>query len=190
MDVVTLLVTKCLELTRTYIMDMRDNRYGIIEASYKQLRERLTNYIFNRVGNHDAAEDICQEAFLRALEYEMITPEIVTNLVYTIARHLIVDRVRHLNCREKVWEQIRRLEKLSSNTTLHEVECQELECIEKKHVARLSPMRPEVYRLSRFDGKSTAEIAVALGISPRTAESHLFIARKEIRKSILSRILT
>lgn len=153
-----------------------------------QLRKRLLSYIANRVGNLDTAEDICQEVFLRTLEYEMITPETVTNFIYTIARHLIVDRLRHNNCREKVWNKLRSAEGISINTTLQEVECHEIESIEKMHVARLSPMRAKVYSLSRFDGKSTAQIAVALGISPRTAESHLFIARKEIRKSILSSI--
>lgn len=169
-------------------MDIDDNKYRIIEVAYKQLRERLMNFIVKRVGNHDTAEDICQEAFLRTLEYEMITTETVTNFVYTIARHLIVDRLRHDTCRERVWQNIKRTNELSSNTTLHQVEYHELESIEKMHVERLSHMRAKVYSLNRFDGKSTTEIAVALGISPRTAESHLFIARKEIRKSMLRSI--
>lgn len=69
-----------------------------------------------------------------------------------------------------------------SNTTFHEVSGRDLERVEKLHVSHLSTMRGKVYTLSRYDGMTTAEIATALDISPRTAETHLFAARKEVRQ--------
>ncbi len=38
------------------------------------------------------------------------------------------------------------------------------------------------YALSRYDGKSSLEIATQLDISKRTADSHLFNARRERRQ--------
>lgn len=163
-------------------MNEKESRNSIVEAAYRKLHDGLTAFISIRVGDRDTAEDLCQEVFLRLLEYDMLTPETITSLVYIIARHLIVDRARRRQCRDTVMNYLWRNEITACNNTLHEVVCHDLEGVEKHHINRLSPMRAMVYRLNRYEGKSTVDIAAALGISPRTAESHLFCARKEMRQ--------
>lgn len=163
-------------------MNEKESRNSIVEAAYRRLHDGLTVFICNRVGNRDTAEDLCQDVFLRLLEYDLLTPKTITSLVYIIARHLIVDWARRRQCRDTVMNYLWHNEVTACNTTLHEVVCHDLEYIEKRHIARLSPMRAMVYRLNRYEGKSTVDIAAALGISPRTAESHLFCARKEMRQ--------
>lgn len=163
-------------------MNEQESRNGIVEDAYRRLHDSLIIFICNRVGDRDTAEDLCQDVFLRLLEYDMLTSETITSLVYTIARHLIVDRARRRHCCEMVMNYFWHHEIKACNNTLHEVVCRDLEGVEKRHIEQLSPMRAKVYRLSRFGGKSTDDIASVLGISPRTAESHLFCARKEMRQ--------
>ena len=49
---------------------------------------------------------------------------------------------------------------------------------------QLPEQRRKIYIMSRFENKSSADIAAQLGISSRTVENHLFISRKEIREYI------
>lgn len=163
-------------------MSEQENKNSIVASAYIKLHDNMVVYIANRIGDKSAAEDVCQDVFLRALEYDMITPETIDSFVYTIARHLIVDRLRRRACRMAVRSYIESHYVTQDNTTFHEVATRDLERMEKLHVTHLSPMREKVYTLSRYDGMTTAEIAATLDISPRTAESHLFAARKEVRR--------
>uniref|UniRef100_UPI0040286398 sigma-70 family RNA polymerase sigma factor n=1 Tax=Prevotella sp. TaxID=59823 RepID=UPI0040286398 len=163
-------------------MNEKENINRIVGTAYIQLRDSLITFVANRIGDQDLAKDICQDVFLRLLEYDMVSAETVTNLVYTIARHIVIDRIRHKSCSEKVRDYLWTHLSSSYNNAAHEVESHDLERLERLRIERLSPMRAKVYRLSRYEGKSTADIASALGISPRTAESHLFCARKEMRQ--------
>lgn len=163
-------------------MSEQENKNSIVASAYIKLHDNLVVYIANRIDDRSAAEDVCQDVFLRALEYDIITPETIDSFVYTVARHLIVDRLRRRACRMAVQTYIASHYVSQGNTTFHEVEARDLERVEKLHVSHLSPMREKVYTLSRYDGMTTAEIAATLDISPRTAESHLFAARKEVRR--------
>lgn len=163
-------------------MNTKDNRNHIVEDAYRNCHDRLTAYIACRIGDRETAEDLCHDVFLRILDYKMLAPETVASLVYTIARHLVIDRMRHLHSREKACAEISYTGAAIADTTYHEVVCRDIERWEQQRIARLSPMRAKVYRLSRFEDKTTADIAKVLGISNRTAESHLFLARKEIRQ--------
>lgn len=163
-------------------MNTKDNRNHIVEDAYRKYHDRLTTYIACRVGDRQTAEDLCHDVFLRVLEYKMLAQETVASLVYIIARHLVVDRMRHQRSRKKAWAKVCYTRTTVADTTLHDVLCRDLEHLEQQRIARIAPMRAKVYRLSRFKDKTTADIAKVLGISNRTAESHLFSARKEIRQ--------
>lgn len=163
-------------------MSEQVSKNSIVASAYIKLHDNLVVYIANRIGERSAAEDVCQDVFLRALEYDMITPETIDSFVYTIARHLIVDRLRRRACRMAARAYIESHYVTQDNTTYHEVVVHELVRMEKLHVSHLSPMREKVYTLSRYDGMTAAEIAAALDISQRTVESHLFAARKEVRR--------
>ncbi len=54
----------------------------------------------------------------------------------------------------------------------------------RERANQLPEQRRKIYIMSRFENKSSADIAAQLGISSRTVENHLFISRKEIREYI------
>ena len=68
-------------------------------------------------------------------------------------------------------------------------DCETLECkqildMERRFLDRLPQKMAQVYRLTRFDGKTADELSADLGISKRTVEYHLFVSRKEIRSRL------
>ena len=73
-------------------------------------------------------------------------------------------------------------------TCTNEVESQiianNLLTCEWERANQLPEQRRKIYIMSRFENKSSADIAAQLGISSRTVENHLFISRKEIREYI------
>ncbi|WP_278613017.1 sigma factor-like helix-turn-helix DNA-binding protein [Phocaeicola plebeius] len=62
------------------------------------------------------------------------------------------------------------------------VMAKDLSCQEEKRVNLLSPKVKAVYSMSRFEGKTTLEIAEELSIPKRTVEGYLLTGRKVVRK--------
>lgn len=48
-------------------MSEQENKNSIVASAYIKLHDSLVVYIANRTGDRSAAEDICQDVFLRAL---------------------------------------------------------------------------------------------------------------------------
>lgn len=63
-------------------------------AFYNDNRDKLFGYLLRRTGDPNLAKDIMQESFTRYLEYYGGT-KINTTLLFTIARHILVDNHRN-----------------------------------------------------------------------------------------------
>lgn len=71
-----------------------------IENAYSAYSNELFSYILRSVHNHDAAEDILQDVFIKLLNYSMKSTVNGTNiraLLYTIARSVCIDSVRKIS---------------------------------------------------------------------------------------------
>lgn len=71
---------------------------------------------------------------------------------------------------------------IGENYTEEEVFLEELQTIISEEIEKMPPQRHQVFVMSRFQGKSTKQIALELNISPRTVEKHLSAALKTLRK--------
>lgn len=156
----------------------------MIKFAFIQYRQLLVNYVNVRVRDIALAEDIVQDAFVRLLEMQVgLHANSVKGLLFTTCRHLMVDHLR----RKRMWEHICDMythEGVAVESTAQTVRVHEIEECERCVLRAMPEKRRMVYGLSRFEGRSIAEISEQLHISPRTVEAHLFVSRKVVREQV------
>ena len=145
-----------------------------LTETYTTYRPLVFRYISYKLNGCLEAEDLVQDAFLRLLEYRsMLRPETVRSFLYTIVRNLVTDYLRRHYKKQEVMACM--CEGLSASV-------EDMSCQEEKRVNLLSPKVKAVYSMSRFEGKTTLEIAEELSIPKRTVEGYLLTGRKVVRE--------
>lgn len=155
---------------------------GIYEMYFKDVKLYFIKYTHNEM----RAEDMTQDLFVRLMNYEeMIKEETARNFVFTIARRMVVDDARHREfVRRATVGYLQKMEENRFWLDSETMECRQLREIELAIVGRLPKRMAQVYSMTRFDGKTSDELASELGISRRTVEYHLFVSRKEVRRCL------
>lgn len=154
-----------------------------VEESYRKLHTSVFQYIYYKIDNREDAEDLSQDVFVRLMEYkQMLCESTVKSFIYTIARNLVTDYLRHHYKRQEVSSYIFESSVTYTNETEQKVIADDLAAHEQYRMQLLPPQRRTIYQMSRFEGKSNMDISQELNLSLRTIENHLFIGRKEIRE--------
>lgn len=168
-------------------MNLTSEALEIIDEAYRSYRGKVCSYILYRINNVQEAEDLTQDVFVRLLEYgQIIRHDTVQNMIYTVARNLVVDYLRHHYCQQELIDYFMKMTSESSYYTESSITANDIAQQEKYRMSLLPPQRQKIYSLVRFEDKSVQDIAEILDISPRTVENHLLISRKEIRDYIKS----
>jgi RNA polymerase sigma-70 factor (family 1) len=131
----------------------------------------------------ETSQEILQELFLKVWEKRsQIDPEKpFRSYLFTIAQNLMYDHFRKV-ARDKVL-----VDSLVSSAAMYyrsddtEVFEERMQCINKA-IEQLPPVRRQVFKLSKIEGKSYEEIALLLGISHSTISDHIVKANRAIKK--------
>jgi RNA polymerase sigma-70 factor, ECF subfamily len=148
-------------------------------ALYDRYAPRLRRSVARWTEDADAAEDVCQEAWLRA--YRALPgfrgEADFGTWIHTIARNLAFGRGRVNG---------RRQELLAGNPppTATRPQPVELRVDLERAVAALPDGMRKILILHDVEGWKHAEIAEALGIAEGTSKSQLFKARAQLRRSL------
>lgn len=144
----------------------------VLAPHYKELRK----YIRKRVPSSHEADDLTQEAYVRAFgrrKHEEIQEPV--RLLYCIARNLLIDRSRRAKtcplCSSLEYQPD--LPQPAALCPAMMAEVKEELALLRTAVARLPERCQAVFKLSRFEGLSHAEIATRLGITTKTVENHM-----------------
>ncbi len=152
---------------------------------YRRYFTRLRSYCQRRVGDRDTAEEIAQEAFVKALQ---ALPRFAGERrfypwVTVIANRLCVDHHRRLG-------RVRPVEDIDPGAVDgdHGVRLAFLADVDNLDQAlqRLGPRHLEVLELREREGMSYAQIADHLGVPQSTVEALLFRARKALRREFFA----
>ncbi len=153
---------------------------AVVETFVANHREFL-RYVERRIGNHAAAEEIVQEAFVRSLDHGDDIRESVIGWFYRVLRNAVIDHQR----RQAV--SARRLEALAAEMANAEgdeewtrVACR---CVTDL-AATLKPEYADVLRRVEIDGIAVKDYADATGISASNAGVRIFRARKALREQV------
>lgn len=150
----------------------------MIEELYTAYYEELRRYLVNHIYDYAAAEDITQEAFLRAMEHEGALERLDGKQrrawLYRTAKNILIDRIRHQN-REPEWEEAAAFEE-----DLTEIEVQLL-------VGVLSERDRAIFQLRYFEGYRAAEIAEIFQMKPDNVRARLSLTRKILKQELEGR---
>ena len=156
---------------------------NIITNSYKEYYQVILTYITYRITHRYEAEDLTQDVFIRLLDYkQMLRPDTVKYFLFTIARNIVTDYIRRYYKKQEIDSYMYDFAVTSSNETEETIIADDLASVEQRQLSTFPEQRRIVYALSRYEGKTSAEIAEEMQLSRRTVENHLFIGRREMRE--------
>ena len=161
----------------------------IIEQCYREHRESIKAYITYKINDAELADDLTQDVFLHLMEYgQMIRLQTAKNMLYTIARNIVIDYLRRYYSRYSRNQSLdaSMLDGKAVGTIESEsrIMAADIARHEQARMQLLPPQRRKVYQMIRFEEKSSAEVAREISLSIRTVENHLAISRREVRKYI------
>ena len=150
----------------------------MIEELYLQYHQELLGWCQSMTGNLQTAEELVQEAFLRAMLHEPL----LTNLkdyqrrswLYRTVRNLYVDRLRHTRL-ETLPEELPDLQKRQ----------EEMDTVEWEGLLDSLPGSEGVIFTMRYvNGCTSTQIGKLLSLPPGTVRSKLSSARKHLKEAL------
>lgn len=158
------------------------SRAQLVSEFYALYRDDLVTYVYKRIHDMEDAEDLVQDAFVRTLNMEgLLCQATIRSLIFTIARNLMVDRLRMLTKRTEAYSYIYDTQTVVSNRTEQQVFANSLLQVEHARMEKLPPACRKVYYMNRFKEMSVSEIAQELHINKRTVETQMNRGRTRIR---------
>ncbi len=162
---------------------------GGFEELVRKYQSRLFNTIFHVLGNVHDAEELTQEAFLKAWSHlaEFRQASSFYTWLYRIAMNLVATRrrLRRGNAPLEIFG-----EQTGSTVTDHRnnpsgfLESEEICQQVREALGKLPPAYREILVLREIEGLDYRAIAEVLGIPVNTVRSRLFRARMELRDRV------
>jgi RNA polymerase sigma-70 factor (ECF subfamily) len=163
------------------------SRGPLAPESLRQLRETIRAFVFSRVKDAAAADDITQETFRRLLsKFDTLRRgDRLQTWVFQIARNAVADHFRAAKGSD-AFDEAEHLPALE--TPAHEPLQAEEEILRRELAAYVRSVvegLPEIYRealrLTEFEGVPQVELARRLGLSASAAKSRVQRARAMVR---------
>ncbi len=154
---------------------------------YTLHRGEIIDFIAVRISDADEAQDMVQDIFLRLLRgHRLITPQTLPCLIYTMARHAVVDYHRRRHAYEAYEHNIKRMDSTQEIESV--ISAQQLMERLERSLARLPEACAKIYRLHIYDGLKVSDIAKELSLPYKQVENRLGQARKYVRQRLHGKI--
>lgn len=167
---------------------VRGDSMDAFEELYYRHWKNLYAFAYKRVRSKEIAEEIVQD-FLTNLWAGRKTMVIKTSFegyIYTAVRNLVFNYIAK-ETRRKAYSHFVQLFKVDADySTEDTINTRDLQLNIEKGLHDLPEKCRSVFELSRRENKSNKEIAIELGISEKTVESHLTKAIKRLRVTLNS----
>ncbi|MBQ2968966.1 MAG: sigma-70 family RNA polymerase sigma factor [Bacteroidaceae bacterium] len=166
------------------ISALNQKRSELIAKIYERYLPELKLYFVNYTHNMMDAEDMAQNLFIKVLRLDVLNEETARNLLFVIAHRMIIDDVRHqYHVRMAKLRLEDGAEVADTFSVYDELERECVRMLEERRLQTMAKKRAQIYRLWREE-KSMKEIAEMMNISIRTAETHVYLATREIKEYI------
>ena len=170
---------------------IRDSDREAFGELFRLLRNPLVRYVVNIVREDMVAHDLVQDSFvsLWKLRESLDPSRSIKAYLYQIARNRAI---RHLRDTRNHAEKHNIIKRESSGEIPEEewpdaaIEKESMKEKLKSWLRALPERQREALELSRYQGLSHREIAEVMEISPRTVNTHITLAIKNLQKNILN----
>ena len=145
---------------------------------------RFLSFIDSRVGDRGLAEDILQDAFVRAIDKAEDVPEdALVPWFYTTLRNAVIDRYRRDGARSRRLEEFgRELER--ERDVASETDREICACVSRL-AATLKPEYADALRRIEVGGASLKEYAAESGLTPNNAGVRVHRARQALKQRLM-----
>ncbi len=163
---------------------------AITQDEVEQYRAAVTRYIQYLVRNPSEAEDLAQEALIRAHRQlnSLRDPAALESWLYQIATHASIDRMRQLakTSTRQVDEPVEELPIADGArpSPLTVIQQGEMSTCVQRQVAKLSDTYKAVLLLHDADGLTANEIGKLLGLPLTTVKMRLHRARRQLQAAL------
>lgn len=148
---------------------------------FEELNPALLRFAWRYTRDADTSRDIVQDAFLKVWEKrETLDPsKSILGFMYTMVRNRALNLARDshytnsVDADEVIIEDVPSPDEEADFAVLEEKVFEWIESLPKR--------RREAFKLSRFEGLTHAEIAVVMNLTPRTVNTHLMLALRDLR---------
>lgn len=181
-------------IVKEKIKQVKKGDQAAFEDVVKIFQNRIYHHCFRMIGNAYEAEDLAQEAFIRA--YMNISSfdhhRKFSTWLYRIATNLTIDRLRkrkpdyYLDAEIKGTEGLNMYSQLQTNERLPEEEVESLELQNHIHqeIASLPPLYRSIIILRYLEEFSLKEISEIMDIPLGTVKTRIHRGREALRKKL------
>jgi RNA polymerase sigma-70 factor (ECF subfamily) len=151
-----------------------------VEIIWQTFASHLRSFIRVRVRDHNAAEDILQDVFLRIQQKlsSLRASDRLEAWVWRITRNTIADHFRKLRTNEPLPEGVALAAEAPADLP-------DLRPCVRRFVNELEPAYREALLLTEWQGFTQHDLGRRLGLSPSGAKSRVQRARKQLKKMLL-----
>lgn len=150
---------------------------------YEKYAHELRLYFLSYTHDEMDADDMLQDLFVKVLRTNLIEEESAKHLLFCAAHRIIIDDARHKKYVDESRQYFRDTMETQTTCTIYdELYTKQLIELEERRLLHMPAKRARVYRLWRTGELSFKEISQHFSISQRTAETHVYLAVKEMKE--------
>lgn len=172
------------------LRNLRLGKEEAFEQIFKEYWHSLYKVARSKVRSHEEAEEIIQQVF--STLWAKRETLLITNLSFYLqaaVRNRIINDIRSRIVHQKYWLYYSKFIPQEQNITAEDVAFEDLNEALEEAVSKLPEKSRQVFRLSRLEGRSTAEIANLLKLSEKAIEYHITKSVKQLRIQLKDFIL-
>jgi RNA polymerase sigma-70 factor (family 1) len=171
------------------VQDIKNGNIESFKMIYQQYHTKLYFYVLKCTHSVYLSEETVQLSFILLWERreKLSTNFNISAQLFRIAKSVMTDLLRKQQVRNRHTQSM-----LSETPDWHmETDITVKEELKRVYnsIEQLSPIRKNVFKLSRFEGLPHKEIAKQLSISPKTVENHIVRAIRQLKNSLLLLLL-
>ena len=168
------------------IHSLRNGDRAAFTEIYKRYAENLAGFAASKLYNLDDARDVLHDLFVKLWEdrYTLHINDNLKSFLFAAIRYKIIDKIRRNVTRQEYNILLQALAEPQANGIEQQLEARELQQLVDQSLEQLPDKTKLIYRLSRNEHRSIAEIALQLNLSEQTVKNQLTIALKHLRQAI------